>query len=300
MAQRHAEELNLALSGALLHNGFNVSDAKNFTRAICTASDDEEISDRLKIVDATAQKFERGDKVWGFPKLVELTDKKLVETVRKWLRIENSNQTDFEQDENIRDEPLKNLPTKIGLTFGELLKLELPKREEIIRGLAKCENGLINSVTNVGKTTLIRNAGLSLVCGKPFPPITDSGRKMRVVIIDSEDTLVYLRSDISKMIADYSDADKQLVRENLLLICDVSFSDEELRINKQEHFNLLVSTICDFKADIVFIDTISRSFVIHNENDNSEVKERVMITAQTPSKLTDTAVLAAHHIGIQF
>ncbi len=150
-------------------------------------------------MDATAQKFERGDKVWGFPKLVELTDKKLVETVRKWLRIENSNQTDFEQDENIRDEPLKNLPTKIGLTFGELLKLELPKREEIIRGLAKCENGLINSVTNVGKTTLIRNAGLSLVCGKPFPPITDSGRKMRVVIIDSEDTLVYLRSDISSL-----------------------------------------------------------------------------------------------------
>ena len=41
--------------------------------------------------------------------------------------------------------------------------------------------------------------GLSLVCGKPFPPITDSGRKMRVVIIDSEDTLVYLRSDISSL-----------------------------------------------------------------------------------------------------
>ncbi len=290
-------QLTLSLCGALLRNGFNISDAKNFIRAVCAVSNDEETSDRLKAVDATAQKLKSSENVFGFPKLAELTDQKLVKTVCKWLQIESRNQTDFEQDRGLRDELLQPLPTKIGLTFGELLKLEMPKREEIIRGLAKCENGLMNAVTNVGKTTLIRNVALSLVCGKPFPPITDGGRNRRVVIIDSEDTLVYLRSDINKMIANYSDADKQLVRENLLLICDVSFSDEELRINKQEHFDLLVSTICNFKANIVFIDTISRSFVIHNENDNSEVKERVMKPLKRLAKLTDTGVLASHHIG---
>jgi RecA-family ATPase len=191
----------------------------------------------------------------------------------------------------------KNEIPKIGLTFGELEELELPTREEIIHGLARGENGLINAVTNVGKTTLIRNAALSLVCGKSFPPIVSAGRKRRVVIIDSEDSLVFLRSDLNKMLADFSEADKQNVRENLLLVCDVSFQNEELRINKIEHFDLIVSTICDFKADIVFVDTISRSFVIHNENDNSEVKERVMKPLKRLAKITDAAVLASHHIG---
>ncbi len=82
-------ELNLALSGALLRNGFDVPATKNFIRAVCDAANDEETADRLKAVDATAQKLKRGEKVCGFPILAELTDKKLVETVCKWLQIES-------------------------------------------------------------------------------------------------------------------------------------------------------------------------------------------------------------------
>ncbi|HXG84761.1 MAG TPA: DUF3987 domain-containing protein, partial [Pyrinomonadaceae bacterium] len=82
-------ELNLALCGALLRNGFDVSETKNYIRAVCAAGNDEETADRLKAVEATARKLERGEKVSGFPKLAELTDKKLVETVCKWLQIEH-------------------------------------------------------------------------------------------------------------------------------------------------------------------------------------------------------------------
>lgn len=82
-------ELNLAVCGALLRNGFNVSETKNFIRAVCAAANDEETADRLKAVDATADKLKRGEKVCGFPRLAELTDTKLVETVCKWLRIES-------------------------------------------------------------------------------------------------------------------------------------------------------------------------------------------------------------------
>ncbi|MEJ7698806.1 MAG: hypothetical protein WKF71_04050 [Pyrinomonadaceae bacterium] len=41
-------ELNLAVSGALLRNGFEVPKVKNFIKAICFASGDEETSNRLK------------------------------------------------------------------------------------------------------------------------------------------------------------------------------------------------------------------------------------------------------------
>ena len=81
-------ELNLALSGALLRNGFDVAETKNFIRAVGAAANDEEISDRIKSIDATARKIESGEKVFGFPRLAQLTDKKLVETVCKWLEIE--------------------------------------------------------------------------------------------------------------------------------------------------------------------------------------------------------------------
>lgn len=86
-------ELNLALSGALLRNGFDLSATKNFIRAVCIAANDEETSDRLKAIDATAQKLESGKNVFGFPKLAELTDKKLVETVCKWLLIGNKQES---------------------------------------------------------------------------------------------------------------------------------------------------------------------------------------------------------------
>jgi hypothetical protein len=83
------QDLAMTVSGALLRNGFDVTETKNFIRAICAAANDEEIADRLKAADSTAQKLKRGENVYGFPMLAELTDKKLVETLCKWLQIEH-------------------------------------------------------------------------------------------------------------------------------------------------------------------------------------------------------------------
>ncbi len=92
-------DLNLALSGALLRNGFDLTATKNFVRAVGAATNDEEISDRMKAIDATAQKLESGENVYGFPKLAELTDKKLVETVCKWLEIDHRQKSQNEQNQ---------------------------------------------------------------------------------------------------------------------------------------------------------------------------------------------------------
>ena len=83
------QDLTMAVGGALLRNGFDVPQVKNFIKAICFAVTDEETADRLQAVDATAQKLKSGKNVYGFPKLGELTDKKLVENVCKWLQIES-------------------------------------------------------------------------------------------------------------------------------------------------------------------------------------------------------------------
>ena len=92
-------EINLALSGALLRNGFDLAETKNFIRAVGAAANDEEITKRMTAIDATAQKLESNEKVCGFPKLAELTDKKLVETVCKWLEINHRQESQNDQTE---------------------------------------------------------------------------------------------------------------------------------------------------------------------------------------------------------
>ena len=58
-----------------------------------------------------------------------------------------------------------------------------------------------------------------------------------------------------------------------------------------------IAIIIIFHTVFIFIDTISQSFVIANENDNSEIKERVMKPLKQLARETDAAVLASHHIG---
>ena len=78
----------MAVGGALLRNGFDVPATKNFIRAVCAAANDEEISMRLKSVDASNKKIKSGGNVYGFPELSKLTDTKLVKTICSWLGIE--------------------------------------------------------------------------------------------------------------------------------------------------------------------------------------------------------------------
>lgn len=92
-------ELTLAVSGALLRNSFTLEETKNFIRAIGIAANDEEIADRIKAIEATAAKLEKREKVCGFPKLAELTDKKLVETVSKWFNIQHRQESKSESND---------------------------------------------------------------------------------------------------------------------------------------------------------------------------------------------------------
>ncbi len=218
-------------------------------------------------------------------KLCILTDNASV-----WQQGEETDAEDFEETETAN-------AVKVGCTFGELQRIELPERVEIVRGLGRGENGQLNAVSHTGKSTLIRNLALNLILGKPFEPLTVGGERYRVAIIDSEDTLTFLRSDLNKMQADLSNAEKKLIEEDLFLICEQSFGNEDLKLNKPEHFERVIGAINDFGADFVFIDTVTSAFDIRNENDNSEIIKYVMNPLKRFARLTNAGVLTAHHIG---
>ncbi len=92
--KRH--DLSLCVSGALLTNGFSFEDTHFFIKAICSVTNDQEISDRLKAVQTTYERIQNEQNVIGFPRLTELTDSKTVSLLRRWLNFSRDNESETE------------------------------------------------------------------------------------------------------------------------------------------------------------------------------------------------------------
>jgi hypothetical protein len=191
------QDLAMAVSGALLRNGFDVSETKNFIRAVCAAANDEEAADRLKSVDATARKLGRGDNVFGLPKMIELTDKKLVETVCNWLGIDSRSRSDFEQGvpEN------KSAGSQSG--EGEFVPLQAIRMSDVQAEdvswlwdpfLALQTFNLLEGEEGVGKTFLVCAIACAIASGKGLPLVT-GGKHIEasnVLLISAEDSLPHV------------------------------------------------------------------------------------------------------------
>jgi hypothetical protein len=192
----------------------------------------------------------------------------------------------------------KNEFEKIGFTYGELLELELPPREEIIFGLGRGEVGMFNAVNNAGKTTVLRNLMISLGIGKPFSPFGNFSLPKRVAFLDFEDTLSFLRKDLSVMLRNFSDLEKSRFNANALLICEYTDGQgEDLSLSRLEHLSVLTENLINFSPDLVIVDTISSAFQIRDENNNAEVRRFIMRPLKQLAKDVNAAVIATHHIG---
>jgi uncharacterized protein (DUF927 family) len=93
-SKRH--DLSLCVSGALLTNGFSFEDTYLFIKAICTVTNDEETSDRLKAVDTTYERIQEEKNVIGFPRLAELIGAKSIGLLRKWLSFSSEKNAEIE------------------------------------------------------------------------------------------------------------------------------------------------------------------------------------------------------------
>jgi len=186
----------------------------------------------------------------------------------------------------------------VGYTFGELQKLVLPSRNEIISGLARGEVGLLNAVNNVGKTTLIRNLAIKLTIGEDFRPLINGPVIRKVAILDFEDGLANTFQDLNSMACVLTYDQRRWLEQNLLIICDVrDESDEDFSLSNEGHWKAIRDRLRDFGPDLIIVDTISSAFGIQNENDNAEVRRVVMRPLRRLAKDSAAAVLAIHHVG---
>lgn len=187
----------------------------------------------------------------------------------------------------------------MGLTWRELSRREFANTEKIIFGLLRGNVGAMFAVTNLGKTTLSLNIALTLAAGRSFHPfVRDNvvyGR--RVMIIDGENTLPELKSDIELMTRDWSPRERALLEDNLLILCDEEIDDEPLDLTN--HLELVTECAKDFKPDLIIVDTMAALFTLKNESDNAEVKSIVMQPLKKLARDANAVVWLLHHIGKQ-
>jgi RecA-family ATPase len=194
------QDLAMAVGGALLRNGFDIPETKNFIRAVCVAANDEEITDRLKAVDATAEKLKRGDNVFGFPKLVELTDTKLVESVCKWLRIEHRKQTNHQADAHpeFTNEPNQKSPLR-PLKIVRMSDVKAEKVEWLWNPFVPLGTlTLIDGEEGIGKSLIaLQGLGCAVASGKKIDTTTGvlgfiSTEPSNVLLMSAEESLPFV------------------------------------------------------------------------------------------------------------
>jgi RecA-family ATPase len=185
----------------------------------------------------------------------------------------------------------------IGFTFGEIRRLDIPPREELIFGLARGEVGMVNAVGNGGKTTLLRNLMVSLCTGRPFPPFGNFHTPRRVAFLDFEDTRSYMRNDILVMLNSLSSSEAALFDENSLFACEHRLNGSELTLSDPFHLHTVTLKLKAFEPDLIIVDTIASAFRIRDENNNAEVRNFITRPLKQLARDRNAALLAAHHIG---
>ena len=196
---------------------------------------------------------------------------------------------------NTQNEPTDAPP--LIQTWGELDAQDLPVGEQIIHELERGEIGLLAAVTNVGKSTLLRNVALSLACGREFLPIVKRGPARRVLLLDFETRPARLQRDLRKMAEKLTSEEQEMIRQNLAIACNATLNDEPLCLSEPQHLRWIQMYAAAFKPDIIIVDTVAAAFTLQDENSNAEVNRRILKPMVRLAHDTDAAILMAHHIG---
>ena len=201
----------------------------------------------------------------------------------------------YEPDGGSFVEPAKD--SSIFHRLGHFMTTAFRASDPIITGLHRGEVGMVQSVPNAGKTTLMLNLAISAACGDEFSPLLASGEPRRVIYFDLENRSAFLQRDLSVMLSGLTREKHKLADENLIVVCDAEIGEETLALSNPAHMRQVMSQVEDAEPDLIIVDTLAEAFDLENENDNAEVKRVVLKPFQELLKQSNAAGLLLHHVG---
>lgn len=187
-------------------------------------------------------------------------------------------------------------PTLI-TSFSDLMNMEFDDGEEVAFHAMRGELVLVQSVTNKGKSTLIRNAAFALATGNEFAPIVEAGEPRKVLLLNMEGSGSRFRDDLVTMCGKLTEDEIRLAGETFFPTHAPEIEDVPLSLSVSRHVNMLELEAEKHSIDVIIIDTASASFAIGNENDNSEVANHVLKPLLRLARKLNCVVVLVHHIG---
>lgn len=213
----------------------------------------------------------------------------------------DSHQTNNSGESNTKKEQFEDATKQnkfpIGMLWGDFERQEFPYSEPVLCGIRRRQIGMLNAVTNVGKTMWTLNQCLMMAAGGINTPFVNEPKESRVMFIDSESSKFELQDVINKMTRDWSESEKEKVRNNLLLLCEDDLNGEILTLSKASHIQQVEKSAISFKPDLIVVDTLSATFELKSENDNAEIARVVMKPLKRLALNANAAILVTHHIG---
>ena len=86
--RRH--KLALCLPSVLMRSGWAIEDVRHFIESVAEVAGDDEIKDRLKGIEDTAEKLRKGEKTTGIPTLKRILPQDIADRIIEWLVIGTS------------------------------------------------------------------------------------------------------------------------------------------------------------------------------------------------------------------
>jgi replicative DNA helicase len=186
--------------------------------------------------------------------------------------------------------------TPLITSFSDFMRLDFNDGEEVAFHARRGELVLVQSVTNHGKSTLIRNAAISLATGGKFPPVIEFAAPCRVLLLNFEGAGGWFQSDLRLMTRGLTEPEISLLRENFFPVHAPCIEGEPISLSR--HMGIMKSAARRAGGvDVLVIDTLSAAFSIRNENDNAEVANHVMKPLVKLARQLNCLVILVHHVG---
>ncbi|TVM17094.1 hypothetical protein DPQ33_09855 [Oceanidesulfovibrio indonesiensis] len=180
-------------------------------------------------------------------------------------------------------------------TFGELLELDIPVREDLITPwLREGESAMIYAAAGVGKSMYSLSLALTIAGGGSYLAWT-APKPRKVLLVDGEMHMDDIKSRSTMLLEKMEDLDHDLVRQNLHIIsrqgqkAEVQFPDIAKAGGRREIEELATN------YDLIILDNLSTLATIKNENDAAAFTDIVKLLMRL--KQCGIACILVHHSG---
>jgi AAA domain len=229
----------------------------------------------------------------------DLAEREAARLIAEAIRNESSPVLKARGHPGVEVEPDDGFPPFAGFysSLQELHSKQTVPADYVLTGVRRRQVTLFLSVTNVGKTTILLNHCLAAAAAQKWNPLLPDApsRPLKVLYFDGESTDDELKQDTLTMLRSIDGEREALI--NFIPIVEATINGESLDLANRDHFAFVKQFVRAQKPDIVVIDTIGSLFTLFNENDNAEVKLRVIRPLKELAAAGNCAVIGSHHIG---